>query len=1178
MRNSVLFLAMMALAISSVWGQLNITSEMTLEEYVNDILLGSGVSASNITYTGSMLQLGYLENGDADFSVSSGLVLSTEVAEATDCGTTAFCNDCIGLFTDDDLLDIANSVPPLIGQAFTVGDVNDGCILEFDFTATGDTVRFNYVFASDEYLTYVNTQYNDVFAFFLSGPGITGPYASPAAFPDGAINIAEVPDSDPSLPITISSVNPNTNSEFYINNPGGQDPCINGFTVPFTAEHPVECGETYHIKLAIADGSDGALESIVVLEEGSFTSTAVVDVDLSIDVGGPEENTIYEGCGTATLTFTRPIETILELEEMVIIDYSSSVGQNGIDFTLLPDTIVFPPNVNTVSFELQAFEDGILEPAELVVFEILNLAACNNEGLVTYFEFEIADDPDPISIVAPGVQMCPGESRVLYPEVTGGYGHYSYEWCDGSGADTLVVSPPESYTCTLIVGDTCALPTASASFDVEVLLPPNATAGEDLIACGSATMEASIIGLPAASCTNESGAYTYCYDNGVDVSFTYCPDDPGDGSFMTIAFDAGSVENWFDEFWVYDGPDTSSPLLAGPIYGDLSGMTFTANNPGGCLTIALTPDFSVSCTSGSQTEWAYNVGCTNAGGVNWLWTPSDGLSSTSLPNPLVTITDPTVYTMQASLAYYPFCSMTDEVLVTPSFSFSFTATDPTCFGNDGEVEVEVTPNGTTGPWTIEAVDANGAVVASALNFSGISVLEGLSPGDYEIWVSDSYCDAMEPTTLASPALMTITASSDTTICINGMATLVAEPSFPDPNLNWFWSTDEATASIEVGPVGPTLYTVEATYGAGCLTNEVQILVDQYDPLAIELTADDAICIGDSAAVGVNEVFGGLEPYAFSWSAAGPGGSFNPSVQSQDVSPDATTTYCVEVTDGCETPLASGCVEVVIPELVDPGFVTDTLGGCHPLTIGFESIASNPEFIVSEHWSFGDGDESTSLGLAYHTYINEGIWDIEHTVVTVDGCVFTSFEPAYLQTYDPPTAEFAATPWQSAVPLTYFEFTEYAFNEATYAWDFGGLGTSDLPNPDFTFPEDVAAEYPITLTVQNAWGCTDAVTHSILVQESFVLFIPNMFTPDMDGLNDAWKITGIDVDETDFIVQVFNRWGEVIYASTDIHAAWVGDVDGGTHFAANGTYLWRVETKSRATGERKEVLGHVTIAR
>ena len=80
---------------------------------------------------------------------------------------------------DADLLDVANSVPPLIGQSFSVSSVNDLCILEFDFEAGGDSIAFNYVFGSDEYLEWVNSSYNDIFAFFLSGPGITGPYAAP---------------------------------------------------------------------------------------------------------------------------------------------------------------------------------------------------------------------------------------------------------------------------------------------------------------------------------------------------------------------------------------------------------------------------------------------------------------------------------------------------------------------------------------------------------------------------------------------------------------------------------------------------------------------------------------------------------------------------------------------------------------------------------------------------------------------------------------------------------------------------------------------------------------------------------------------------------------------------------------------------------------------------------------
>ena len=161
-------------------GQVTITQPYTTaEEYVQEILLGEGVTATNISYTGSLAQLGVLENGSGVFSVESGLMLNTD-----DATCEGFCGDCLGgSVPDQDLLDVANSVPPLISQTF-VSSVNDVYILEFDFE-DGDGIAFNYVFGSDEYLTYVNTTYNDIFAFFLSSPGITGlmllPRVSPTA-------------------------------------------------------------------------------------------------------------------------------------------------------------------------------------------------------------------------------------------------------------------------------------------------------------------------------------------------------------------------------------------------------------------------------------------------------------------------------------------------------------------------------------------------------------------------------------------------------------------------------------------------------------------------------------------------------------------------------------------------------------------------------------------------------------------------------------------------------------------------------------------------------------------------------------------------------------------------------------------------------------------------------------
>jgi len=129
---------------------------------------------------------------------------------------------------------------------------------------------------------------------------------------------------------------------------------ISGYTETLRVSNVVTCGETYHIRLAIGDGSDGSLDSQVILEAGSFSSNSVVQVNLSIDVGGPENDIMYEDCGEALLTFTRPIETVLDIEEMVIIAYGGD-AINGVDYTFLPDTIIFASGVESISFLVDAF-------------------------------------------------------------------------------------------------------------------------------------------------------------------------------------------------------------------------------------------------------------------------------------------------------------------------------------------------------------------------------------------------------------------------------------------------------------------------------------------------------------------------------------------------------------------------------------------------------------------------------------------------------------------------------------------------------------------------------------------------------------------------------------------------------------------------------------------------------
>ena len=377
---SWLYGCLFATLASTGYAQITVDQSLTIEQYVNDVLLGEGVTATNISFEGSMEQFGYMTGGlDNGFPIEGGLILSS--GNAAD----AFCagQGCIGCNgptpTDPDLLEIANDVPPLIDQAFTVGSVNDLCVIEFDFDPAGDFVSFNYIFGSEEYESFENTQYNDIFAFFLSGAGITGQYNAPVGFPGQAINIATVPGSDPELPITISSVNGTINPEFYVLN-DNDDICMNGYTTVLTAVYPVICGETYHIKLAIGDGSDTILDSVVILEEGSFGSPIPTTYESQAaprcDPDPDDDDVIYcawEDCGPSTITISRPcaVSSLFPFNFDLIAAEGSEATLDE-DLLGLPSSASIPVGEYSLSLTFEVPQDNIDEGTETLYLKVVS--------------------------------------------------------------------------------------------------------------------------------------------------------------------------------------------------------------------------------------------------------------------------------------------------------------------------------------------------------------------------------------------------------------------------------------------------------------------------------------------------------------------------------------------------------------------------------------------------------------------------------------------------------------------------------------------------------------------------------------------------------------------------------------------------------------------------------------
>lgn len=444
-------------------GQLQVDNTTTVEEALQ-ILLGPGVVVSNVTFSGDLNQIGSFTGVGSNLGMDGGIILATGDCAFASVGMN---NQGIGGNTE--------GFGSLGGGNWGVGDpdlevvsgvtTNDAVILEFDFVALGEEIRFEYVFGSEEYNEFVCGTVNDAFGFFLSGPGINGPYSN------NSINVAIVPGTN--IPVTINTVNLgvpggfygpeecaaispdwNQNSAYFVDNSAGQGSGViqyDGFTVVLEASSPMICNETYHIKIAIADGGDASYDSGVFLKQGSFDSPGIIiSADFTNTVTGEtnSDNTIHENCGGAQITFERLGFTDLEL--VLEVEYSGTV-ENGVDIEELPSVIVFPAGESSVTIEVVPIIDGILEGTEELIVQITE-TGCNGES--STFSLFINDDPVQLSLDGnePG---CPNEEVTVLSTVTGGVEPYTYTWNTGATTPLLTDSYAVTETVSLNVTDAC---------------------------------------------------------------------------------------------------------------------------------------------------------------------------------------------------------------------------------------------------------------------------------------------------------------------------------------------------------------------------------------------------------------------------------------------------------------------------------------------------------------------------------------------------------------------------------------------------------------------------------------------------------------------------------------------------------------------------------------------------
>jgi hypothetical protein len=326
-RTGVLFLSL--LATTGLSAQINADNTIPISTLVNEIFnTGTFVEVSNVTFNGlpaddtlTSIQIGLFGNGfDDGLPVDSGFAMTT--GDMVNLFTNEMGNSFVGDTPDDpDIISISGF------------NVNDCAVLEFDVLNLAEALAFNFTFASIEYESFTCSQFNDAFGLFISGPGISGPYEN------GAINIALIPGSD--TPIAINTVNSGTpsffdsfyceeanpnwieDSQYFIQNSGNivSNVMFNGFTVNMEAFVEVEQNETYHIKFAICDAVDGALDSGIILEANSFEGKF-----LSVfDQNRPEQLKLYPNPSTDQVYIEIPSNYIGKNLSLRILDLQGRI-------------------------------------------------------------------------------------------------------------------------------------------------------------------------------------------------------------------------------------------------------------------------------------------------------------------------------------------------------------------------------------------------------------------------------------------------------------------------------------------------------------------------------------------------------------------------------------------------------------------------------------------------------------------------------------------------------------------------------------------------------------------------------------------------------------------------------------------------------------------------------------
>ena len=420
--------------------------------------------------------------------------------------------------------------------------------------------------------------------------------------------------------------------------------------------------------------------------------------------------------------------------------------------------------------------------------------------------------------------------------------------------------------------------------------------------------------------------------------------------------------------------------------------------------------------------------------------------------------------------------------------------------------------------------------------------------------------------------ITITTAKDS-ICPGEITHLAAAgasayiwSAFPDdPDL----AAQSTLPGINVSPGTDVLYTVTGTDANSCVNTASQLIVIKPNPIADFSISNLSPCIEQFS--GITFTGNATSVAQFHWDFSG-GAAYGSNMGPYQVNWSQSGTKIISLyveQQGCRSETVVDSLDVIPrPTAL---FTPDITSGCPPFTVQFEDYSTNVTPGSQYDWYFGTGDHSIETNPSF-IYNESGVYDVTLIVSNLYGCNDTLRQEALIHAFPIPIAEMDYFPVQVSIFEPTITFMDRSIGDmAKWHWDFGDGLTGEESYLTHTYAD--TGIFQVSLIIENTYGCTDTTFGQVWIRPDNTLYFPNAFTPNNDNHNDVYRAFGTNIKE--FHMQIFTRWGELVFSSDKMENGWDGKYKG--DIALTGVYTVIVSYRD-ALGGKHSYYGKVSLVR